>query len=99
MALQLGLVDQLGDLEQAIEAASRLANIEDYSVWYVEPERSFEEVLVRKLMSEVALARAEVGADPISQITRRIRQDLYFLGDLNDPRGAYVICGGCPMSP
>ena len=96
------MVDHLGDLEQAIESAAVLASIEDYSVWYVEPEVSTQDQILQELMSEVTLAGgamsgASLGIDPISHITARIRKDLEFLGSLNDPRGAYVICGSCPM--
>ncbi|MGI9286369.1 MAG: signal peptide peptidase SppA, partial [Pseudomonadales bacterium] len=98
-ALELGLVDHMGDLEQAIEAAARLADVEDYSVWYVEPERSIEELVLRELMSAVSIARPQANIDSISQIVQRMRQDLNFIGRLNDPSGAYVICGGCPVGP
>ena len=38
-ALELGLVDHLGDLDQAIKAAARLAGIDEYSVcWRVEDD-------------------------------------------------------------
>jgi hypothetical protein len=52
---------------------------------------------LQNLMSEVTLEGASLGVDPISRITSRIRKDLEFLGSLNDPRDAYVICGSCPM--
>jgi len=32
-AQELGLVDELGDLDEAINAAARLADVEDYSLW------------------------------------------------------------------
>ncbi len=98
-ALDLGLVDHLGDLEQAIEAASRLAKIDDYSIWYVEPELSTREQLLRTLMSEVSVILPESGSNPGTVLMNKIQQDLNFLTRLNDPRGAYVICGSCPMNP
>ncbi len=98
-AQQLGLVDEMGDLEQAITAAVRLAKIEDYSVWYVEPELSVEEMLLRRLTAAVSGVWPKTSSDPISRVTSRIRQELGFLGRLNDPRHAYVICGDCPVAP
>ncbi len=98
-AQQLGLVDELGDLEHAIAAAAKLAEVEDYSVWYVEPELSFEQMLLRRLTAAVSAVLPAVNTDPISQITRKMRQELSFLGRLNDPRNAYVICADCPMAP
>ncbi len=98
-ALELGLVDHLGDLEQAIAAAAALAEVEDYSVWYVEPKQSTQDMLLRELMAQLPVLKSPLGIDPLSRITRQIRQDLKFLGKLNDPQGAYVICGNCPMNP
>lgn len=95
-AQQIGLVDELGDLEQAINAAARLASIEDYSVWYVQPELSVEEMLLQRFTTAVSSALPKIHNDPISIVTNRVRQELNFLGRLNDPRNAYVICGNCP---
>ena len=96
-ALELGLVDKLGDLEEAIAAAAALAEVEDYSVWYVEPEQSTQDMLLRELMAHAPVLKSPLSLDPISLVTRQIRQDLKFLSTLNDPQGAYVICGSCPM--
>jgi protease-4 len=98
-ALELGLVDKLGDLEEAIAAAAALAEVEDYSVWYVEPEQSTQDMLLRELMAHAPGLKSPLSLDPISLVTRQIRQDLKFLSRLNDPQGAYVICGLCPMNP
>ncbi len=97
-AQQLGLVDQLGDLEQAIKAAARLADVEDYSVWYVEPELSVEEMLLRRFTAAVSSAWPQVNRDPVALVSHKIRQELGFLGRLNDPNNAYVICADCPMA-
>lgn len=97
-ALELGLVDRLGDLEQAIEAAAGLANLEDYSVWYVEPEKSFKETVINELMAEIIILREDSRIDPVSKLMGHLKRELEFLGQLNDPKGAYVICTECPMN-
>ena len=97
-ALELGLVDHLGDLDQAIKAAARLAGIEEYSVWYVEPELSNQEIILQQLISEIAVFEPSE-TDPVSQIVRNVKRELGFLQTLNDPMGAYVICVSCPTNP
>lgn len=97
-ALELGLVDHLGDLDQAIEAAARLAGIEEYSVWFVEPEQSTQEIILQQLMSEIAVFEHSE-TDPVSQILRNVKRELRFLQKLNDPMEAYVICMTCPINP
>ena len=98
-ALELGLVDKLGDLEEAIAGAAELAGVEDYSVWYVEAEATTQELLMQALMSEIAATQSTKAADPLTMVYRKLERDLNFLSHLNDPHGAYVICASCPMEP
>ncbi len=95
-AQQFGLVDSLGDLEEAIKAAARLANVEDYSLWYVEPERSVEEQLIRSFADNASSVIPQFNNNPVARIRKLIRSELGFLERLNDPHHAYVICGDCP---
>jgi len=54
-ALELGLVDQLGNLQDAIEAAAELAGISnDYSVEAIDPPLSPQEQLLRQLTGKNA---------------------------------------------
>jgi protease-4 len=95
-AERIGLVDHLGGLKDATDAAAKLAELgTDYDVDYIEPELTFREELLMQLRSEaVTLARLSgVGApseldralDPLLDEARAIAQ-------LNDPRGLYAYC-------
>ncbi len=98
-ARQIGLVDELGDLEASISAAASLAAVEDYSVWYVKPEVSVQERLLSKLTEIVVGGLPQVSDTPLSRMNKLIRQELGFPGRLNDPKNAYVICVDCPLLP
>lgn len=98
-AREIGLVDELGDLEQAVRAAANLAGMNDYAVWYVEPELSMKEQLLSRLSESVISYLPSTADNPVSRVTRIIQQEVGLLGQLNDPRHAYVICGDCPVSP
>ncbi|MFT7242801.1 MAG: protease-4 [Candidatus Azotimanducaceae bacterium] len=98
-ALELGLVDKLGGLEQAIESAAKLAGVDDYSTWYVEPEITTEQKVLNLLASEIASSEMMTKTDPISMIHRKLEQEVSFLTDLNDPHHAYVICTSCLLEP
>ena len=95
-ARDLGLVDELGDLEEAIDAAVRLADVEDYSLWYVEPELSVEEKLLRKLAENARALLPVVSTNPFVKMQNLVRHEVDLFEKLNDPHHAYVICGGCP---
>ena len=98
-ALELGLVDNLGDLEEAIKSAARLAKVDDYSTWYVEPEMSTQQKIMKLLTSEVANFEVMTKTDPISMVYRKLEKEASFLANLNDPHHAYVICTSCLLEP
>lgn len=98
-AQELGLVDKLGDLDQAISAAAKLANINDYAVWHVQPETSAEEKILRVLMESSVDILPKTTNNSLSQMAAMIHKELGFLKRLNDPNHAYVICGECVALP
>jgi protease-4 len=100
-AKDLGLVDTLGDLPGAIEAASRRAGLEPgaYGVKYVEPELAWpaqilEQYTVRLLANLQGLG-LKIHRGPASGLARlkiEAERQLDQLELLNDPRGIYVLC-------
>ncbi len=50
-AVELGLVDAIGDLEDAIDSAAILADLTDYDVVYLEKELSTKEKFLQQMMS------------------------------------------------
>ena len=99
----LGLVDQLGGLDQAIDSAAKRAKLEKgYRVWYVEKEKSFRERLVSLLAArarEIAVAAGWASepsspacANSVAGRLRDLRADLVRLARWNDPRGIYAHC-------
>lgn len=56
---QLKMVDHLGNLRQAIDAAARRAKLDHYGVRYFEPEAPWEERLLRTLFATAGLDQAK----------------------------------------
>ena len=98
----LGLVDQLGGLQAAIESAATRAKLEKgYRVWYVAKEKSFRERVLEMLTAGVQAVAGEAGraaeeppASPFSVAAslRQIERDLQEVARWNDPRGIYAHC-------
>ncbi|HEX5787718.1 MAG TPA: signal peptide peptidase SppA, partial [Woeseiaceae bacterium] len=98
-ALEKGLVDALGNLEDAVAAAAGLAGLDegDYAVQFIRQELTPTEQFLIDLMS---VGRA-FGVDPGSLATRpsgltklaaRVESALEPLMRFNDPKGVYSHC-------
>ena len=96
-AQQLGLVDALGGLDDAIKAAAKLAGLENYAVTVLERAPTFQErilisMLDAKLMQPVARMLARSGERPLLRWVEQVERELGFLTSLRDPRHAYLHC-------
>ena len=94
-AQKIGLVDRLGDLEQAIAAAARLAKVaEDYDPVYIQRSHSFVEQVMEKVAAEQAsLTRMSAVSHPLVVDFRRMFDSaVKQLPLFSDPRGVYAQC-------
>jgi protease IV len=93
-AHQLGLVDGLGGLEEAIAAAAQRAGLEDYDVTYVEREPTPREQLIRMLASQARGLFGGTGYVALKAFDD-IAGELDVIGLMNDPQGVYAWCLTC----
>ncbi len=101
-ALGFGLVDKLGDLEDAIASAAAMAELEDYDVVEFKKKLTPFEQFVRDLSGE---AKVRMGLEPearfdspvISKLRRQFVSDLEPLLRMNDPNDIYLICEYCEV--
>jgi protease-4 len=111
-AQRIGLVDHLGGLKDASDAAAKLAELSpDYDVEYIEPSFSLREEVLMQLRGEVFNMAVYLGVvAPPSAVQRLLDpylQELRTLARLNDPRGLASYCwckdplsmGGAPAHP
>jgi protease-4 len=98
-AFENGLVDALGDMDDAIVSAAELAGLaeDSYNVEYVEPQLSIAERLMLDLFSAAAPAIATLGVQPriphaLERLLEAAAHPLSFLELFNDPRGIYAYC-------
>lgn len=97
-ALENGLVDNLGTLEDAIAAAAKRADIKDYHSYIVRKAMDpFEKLLFDLLNGTASTDQPIQTANPAKEIMTKLRQELSVLSKLNDPNGRYVICADCAV--
>lgn len=104
-AKELGLVDQLGSLNDVIAAAAAKAELEDYSVKLITQKLSPKEELLRKLAGENAqafipttllkpLADLHLAQQQLAPLLKPLRA----LHSMTNPQGIYANCLEC-VSP
>ncbi|MCY7384739.1 MAG: signal peptide peptidase SppA [Microcoleus sp. CAN_BIN18] len=89
-AKQLGLVDEIGGLEDAIRAAAKQAKLGDD--WHLEEypkRRSFEEQILERL-SGVRVLKPATKLDPLTAEVKKMQDELAVIKSMNDPQGVYV---------
>jgi len=101
-ALALGLVDQLGDLNDAIKVAAELANLAEYEVDYRRKPLTVYEQLLMEMSGNISASVAGLGLkswlpNSLREQAQVILKPLQVLDTLTDPRGIYLYCESCPL--
>jgi protease-4 len=98
-ALELGLIDQLGDLDSAIEAAAELAGISSYEVIYPSRLLSPYELFIQEISNNISGSLAWLGLGDwlFTDIATSVFSPLSNLSRFNDPSNIYMHCDACPM--
>ena len=97
-ALEVGLVDGLGDLNAAIDAAAARAELQDYEIDYVEPALSPSELLFQQLAERMGALGVFSRADSVAalvHLARPLLESAEVLSTLQDPRHLYMHCLAC----
>ncbi|OAT54980.1 signal peptide peptidase SppA [Providencia heimbachae] len=95
-ALKNGLVDQLGDFDDAVMKAAELAKIDSVELDWMKPELSFMDQLLLELTTNVQAAMPDVlQAFLPPAVATDIRQQAQFFLKMNDPQNRYAFCLNC----
>jgi len=100
-ALELGLVDELGGLEEAVASAAELAGLENYEQRYVERELSEDELMWQNILNNASAMMSglhiNMPSSPLLDMAKKVEQKASVLTELNDPMAAYVLCLECTI--
>ena len=106
-ALANGLVDQLGDLNDAILVAAEIADLDNYQVDYRRKEMTPIEALLTGLNNNVAASlqglgltsniESSISDNNLGRYAKKILAPLNLINTLNDPKHIYLYCEKCPL--
>lgn len=100
-ALQLGLVDELGTLDNAVAAAAEMAELEQYDTVYVKRSLSAQELFWKEFfgqaMTIVGKWQFSAADSALVNEFKRVLKEFSLINKLNDPQGTYVLCLPCDV--
>ncbi|WP_025820414.1 signal peptide peptidase SppA [Shewanella marina] len=96
-ALANGLVDALGDEQQAISKAAELAKLDKYDIKLIEQPLSTEEIFIQELFgtAQAYLPQASTTNPVISGMLQQINSAISQINQFDDPQGRYLYCDLC----
>jgi len=107
-AKELGLVDELGNLTDAIKGAAALANLDDYNTLLIEKDLSSRDKFLQQIMdgatnlfalnnhlSSELMSPSNIDNKPVSQFIGQLQKELAVMNQFNDPQGMYTLCVAC----
>ena len=100
-AKELGLVDALGNLQDAIRSAAEMAALKDYDVVYVKQALTAREKMIRRLNRFLTGVVNRIQGQTVPravQMYEKFGSELEHVLELNDPRGVYAYCLVCEIN-
>ena len=111
-AKELGLVDELGNLDDAITAAAKLAELDEFDTLLIEKEQSPSNKVIQELLGQstqlisffnnentiTSLASNTLHNGPFSQIMSFLTKEIEQMNQFNDPQGRYLFCEACSVN-
>ncbi|MBN5386729.1 signal peptide peptidase SppA [Serratia ureilytica] len=94
-----GLVDQLGDFDDAVKKAVELAKLQQWQLdWFVDTPSLSDMVLSQFGVSIHAMLPAAIQAmlpAPLASVANAVKEQPGLFNNLNDPQNRYAICLTC----
>ena len=107
-AQELGLVDKLGDKQDAIEAAAALAKLNHYEVKTIKQDLSPQEKMIQDIFGNASI-KSMLGLQTqktsvlatqanLQSVISQLSTEVENLKDYNDPQGVYARCLVCSVA-
>ncbi|GAA5143881.1 signal peptide peptidase SppA [Thalassotalea piscium] len=102
-AKELGLIDDLGDMNDAINIAAELAKLDSFDTLIVEKELSPRDQFLESLVGQALVYLPEetgtspYSTGPIKKLLNKLAAEFSAVEQLNDPQGIYSLCLTCEI--
>ncbi|EGU46734.1 protease [Vibrio ichthyoenteri ATCC 700023] len=100
-ALRLGLVDKMGDFDDAVALAAELAKLDSYNIYWVEeplsPAQQFMQEFMNQVQVSLGLDVTALLPSSLQPVAQQLNQDASLLQSFNDPKGQYAFCLNCQV--
>ncbi|MWP48499.1 MULTISPECIES: signal peptide peptidase SppA [unclassified Gilliamella] len=93
-ASKIGLVDKLGDFDDAIETAATLANLTDYEIDWQKPQGSWFNAFYSDLFAMLPKSTAEIFFEQLPE-AKQLQQHVSLWNQFHDPQNRYIYCLNC----
>jgi len=100
-AQELGLVDELGDLDDAVVLAAELAKLSHYDTLLIEKEFSPQDRLLQSLFGQAVQffpPKQSTDLGDFDKILLKLKQEYQTINQFNDPQGIYSFCLACEVN-
>jgi protease-4 len=98
-AKELGLVDELGNIDDATKAAASLAELDKYDTKYFEQNLSPKEKLWQEIFGVASVWFSDIYFDSndnrLISMFKQLAKEFDAITQLNDPKGVYAFCIYC----
>ncbi|RTR38816.1 signal peptide peptidase SppA [Shewanella canadensis] len=95
-AVELGLVDELGDLDSAVAKAAKMANLETFDSQIIEQELSPQELFIQEMFASAAAYLPQSTTSTVfEQLLSKWSGVIEEFSSFDDPNGMYLYCDTC----
>ncbi|AHN26893.1 Protease IV [Gilliamella apicola] len=93
-AEKIGLVDKLGDFDDAVEIAATLADLTDYKIDWPKPEVNWFNALYSDMIAMLPQSTAEIFFEHLPE-AKQLKQHMSLWNNFNDTQNRYIYCLNC----
>lgn len=94
-----GLVDELGNLQSAIDIAAGLAELDNYDVISIKPKTSSKQAFINEVFAQsiTLLPSGIISSSSLAKIYSEVDTQINLATRLNDPQNRFVYCTFCQI--